>query len=107
MKDRGAASIYVATAGLLLALAGLGIAAHAMAVVAAAQARTAADLGALAGAARAALGSEPACERAGGIVAANDAVMTSCHLDGLDVTVTATVRGQSARARAGAVRADA
>ena len=106
MKDRGAASIYVATVGLLFALAGLEVAVHAMAVVAAAQARTAADLGALAGAARAALGTEQACERAGGIVAANDAVMTSCRLDGLDITVTATVRGQWATARAGAVRAD-
>ena len=106
MKDRGAASIYAATVGLLLALAGLGIAVHAMEVVAAAQARVAADLGALAGAARAALGAEQACERAGGIIAANGATMTSCHLEGLDIIVVAAVRGRSAIARAGPVRAD-
>ena len=99
MRERGAAAIYVATVGLLLALAGLGIAVHAMAVVAAAQARTAADLGALAGAARAALSPEQACERAGGIIAANDALMTSCHLDGLDITVTATSRWPGATRR--------
>ncbi|GIH11564.1 hypothetical protein Rhe02_96310 [Rhizocola hellebori] len=106
MKDRGAASIYVATVGLLLALAGLGVAVRAMEVVAAAQARAAADLGALAGAARAALGAEQACERAEVIVAANNATMTSCHLDGLEITVAATVRGQSAAARAGPVWAN-
>ena len=106
MKDRGAASIYVATVGLVLAFAGLGIAVRAMEVVAGAQARAAADLGALAGAARAALGAEQACERAGGIVADNNATMTSCHLDGLDITVAATFRGRSATARAGPVRAN-
>jgi secretion/DNA translocation related TadE-like protein len=106
MKDRGAASIYVATVGLMLALAGLGIAVRAMEVVAEAQARSAADLGALAGAARAALGAEQACERAGGIVTANEATMTSCHLEGLEITITATVRGRWATARAGPVRVD-
>ncbi len=106
MKDRGAASIYAATVGLVLALTGLGISVRAMQAVAAAQARVAADLGALAGASRVASGAEHACEQAGGIVVANGAAMSSCHLDGLDITVTATVRGQSATARAGAVRAD-
>jgi secretion/DNA translocation related TadE-like protein len=96
----------VATVGLLLALAGLGVAVHAMEAVAAAQARAAADLGALAGAGSAALGAERACERAGGIIEANQALMTSCHLQGLEITVAATVRGRSATARAGPVRAD-
>lgn len=104
MKDRGAATIYSATVGLMLALTGLGIAVTAMEAVAAAQARAAADLGALAGASRVASGAEHACERAGGIVTANGATMTSCHLDGLDITVTATVRGRSATARAGPLR---
>lgn len=106
MKDRGAASIYVATVGLMLALTGLGIAVRAVEVVAAAQARAAADLGALAGGGNAALGAEQACERAGGIIAANAARMTSCHLEGLEIVVAAMVRGRSATARAGPVRAD-
>lgn len=105
MKDRGAASIYSATVGLMLALTGLGIAVTAMEAVAAARARAAADLGALAGASRVASGAEHACEQAGGIVAANSGTMTSCHLDGFDIVVTATVAGHSATSRAGPVRA--
>jgi secretion/DNA translocation related TadE-like protein len=71
-------------------------------VVAAAQARTAADLGALAGAQWVALGE--GCPHATEIVEANDAQLVACRVDGLDLTVTVDVRGQTATARAGPIR---
>jgi secretion/DNA translocation related TadE-like protein len=102
-SDRGAATIYAAATGLVFVLAGLGVAMRAAAVVAAAQARAAADLGALAGAQWVSLGS--ACPHATDIVAANRAKVVSCRVIGLDLVVTAEVRGQTATARAGPVRA--
>ena len=104
MNDRGAASIYAVAIGLTLTLAGLAVAVHGTQLVAAAQARSAADLGALAGAMRAGAGVGIACVRAGEVISANGAVMRSCTVDGLDVLLTAEVRGRTAMARAGPVR---
>lgn len=104
MNDRGAASIYAAAVGLTLTLTGLAVAVRGTQLVAAAQARSAADLGALAGAMRAGAGAATACVWAGEVVSANGGVMRSCTVDGLDVLVTAEVRGRTATARAGPVR---
>jgi secretion/DNA translocation related TadE-like protein len=101
--ERGAATIYAAVTGLVLVLAGLGVAMRAAAVVAAAQARAAADLGALAGAQWVGLGD--ACPHATDIVTANGAKLVSCHVIGVDLVVTAEVRGRTAMARAGPARA--
>jgi secretion/DNA translocation related TadE-like protein len=101
-RDRGAATIYSLAVGLTLALTGLGIAMRASSVVAAAQARTAADLGALAGAQWVALGD--GCPHATDVANANGATLVACRVDGLDLIVTAQVRGQTATARAGPIR---
>ncbi len=113
-KDRGAASIWLLAAGLLLiAMSAVG-AAMGAATIARHQAQAAADLGALAGAARAAEGSVSACSRAAGIVAANGGRLVSCVLDGFELIVAVDVavrpirgiaRTAHAAARAGPVRA--
>ena len=111
-RDRGAASILVLAIGLVLVAAGVAGAAVGAARVGRHQARTAADLGALAGAARTVEGRVSACERAGQLVAANQARMTTCRLDGLKIVVEVQVtvtplpgltRYASAAARAGPV----
>ncbi|WP_250029180.1 Rv3654c family TadE-like protein [Paractinoplanes maris] len=91
MRDRGAATILVLAFGLLLTVAGLAAAAVGAARVGRHQARTAADLGALAGAAQTIFGQEHACARAQQFVIANQARMTSCVVEGLDITVRAEV----------------
>ncbi len=101
-RDRGAATIYALVVGLVLVLAGLGVALRAEVVVAAAQARIAADLGALAGASW--VGAGAACPHATEVVRANGAETVLCQVKGLDLTVMAQVRGQTATARAGPVR---
>jgi secretion/DNA translocation related TadE-like protein len=100
--ERGAATIYALATGLVLVLAGLGVAMRAAEVVAAAQARAAADLGALAGAQWVGLGT--GCPHATDIVTANGANLLSCRVSGIDLIVTAEVRGRTATARAGPVR---
>jgi secretion/DNA translocation related TadE-like protein len=111
-RDRGAASIFVLALGLVLVAAGVTGAAVGAARVGRHQARTAADLGALAGAARAVEGTAVACRRAGQLVHANKAHLTACRVDGLEIVVevrvTVTplpglVRYASAAARAGPV----
>jgi secretion/DNA translocation related TadE-like protein len=113
-RDRGSGTVWVLAAGLVLLLAGLAGAAVGAAHVARHRAQTAADLAALAGAAHAIEGSDPACARAAEIAAANGARVATCHLDGLDLTVTVEVsppavvgvgRPATATARAGPVRA--
>ena len=110
-EDRGSASLWllgVALAVLLLAgtvamAGGLLVARH--------RAQSAADLGALAGAARAAQGPGVACPAAERIVRANGGRLVACEVDGLDVLITVDVDGPagwgsvSARARAGPLRA--
>ena len=114
--DRGAASIFVLAVGLVLVAAGLAGAAVGAARVGRHEARTAADLGALAGAARAIEGSAAACARAAQLITANGARMTSCRVEGLEIVVAAEVpvipmpgltRQATAAARAGPITAPA
>lgn len=111
-RDRGGASIFVLAVGLVLVAAGLAGAAAGAARVGRHQARTAADLGALAGAARAVEGAEAACGRAAQLASANGARMVSCRLDGWEIVVVVQVgvtplpgltRTATAAARAGPV----
>ncbi len=110
-RDRGAATILVLAFGLFLAVAGVAAAGVGTARVGRHQARAAADLGALAGAAKAVYGPEVACARAGQFVAANHGRMASCVVDGLEIVVRAEVavpglgRHAVATARAGPVSA--
>jgi secretion/DNA translocation related TadE-like protein len=113
--DRGSASVWLLSAGLVLLTGGLAGAALGAAHTAQHRAQAAADLGALAGAARAVEGWPAACARATELVTANGGHLTGCELDGLDLTVTVEVvpappaglgRVATATARAGPVRAD-
>ncbi|MER7455658.1 Rv3654c family TadE-like protein [Micromonospora sp. NPDC126480] len=112
-RDRGGATILLLAVGIAFVVFGTAGAAVGAARVARQQAGVAADLGALAGAAHAALGAPTACATAGMIVAANGGRLVDCRLDGLDVLVTAEVvvaplpgltRIATARARAGPLR---
>ncbi|HLU33609.1 MAG TPA: Rv3654c family TadE-like protein [Natronosporangium sp.] len=114
-SDRGAASVWLLAAGLVLVAAGMVGATLGAAQVARHRAQSAADLGALAGAARALAGPAAACARAAEFIAHNDGRLTACTLDGLDLTVTASIPAApavlpgvaaTATARAGPVRAD-
>jgi secretion/DNA translocation related TadE-like protein len=115
-RDRGAASILVLAIGLVLVAAGMAGAAVGAARVGRHQARTAADLGALAGAARAVQGPAVACERARQLASANRARLVSCRLDGFEIVIEVRVtvtplpgltRYASAAARAGPLSAPA
>lgn len=89
--ERGSASLWLLTVGLvLLAVAGVGASAGA-ARVGRHQARVAADFGALAGAAHAVRDPAEACLRAAILVEANGGRLTSCTVDGLDVQVSVEV----------------
>jgi secretion/DNA translocation related TadE-like protein len=107
--DRGSASVLVLAIGLVLVAAGLAGAAVGTARVGRHQARVAADLGALAGAARAIYGEEMACREAGRYVDANGGRMTACSVAGLEIVVQVEVmlpalnRRASADSRAGPV----
>jgi secretion/DNA translocation related TadE-like protein len=113
-RDRGAATILVLAFGLFLTMAGVAAAGVGAARVGRHAARTAADLGALAGAARAIYGPEVACGWAERFVVANDGRMTSCVVEGMEIVVRAEVvvrgvprldRRAVATARAGPVYA--
>jgi secretion/DNA translocation related TadE-like protein len=100
--------------GLVLVLMGVAGAAVGAARVGRHRAQAAADLGALAGAARAIEGTGAACERAARFVAANGGRTASCEVSGLEIVVRAEVivtplpgltRIASAAARAGPVEA--
>ncbi|SDO90005.1 helicase/secretion neighborhood TadE-like protein [Nakamurella panacisegetis] len=106
-RDAGVATVFVAlVVGVLLVVAGLGIRLGGV-VIARERAETAADLGALAGAARALWGQGVACARAGSVVSGNGGLMVSCVVQGFDVLVEARVGtwggSASGRARAGPV----
>ena len=73
--------------GLVLVAGGVAAAAVGSARIARHQAEVAADLGALAGAARAIEGAESACAWARRFVVANRGRMTSCELEGLEIVV--------------------
>ena len=113
-RDRGAATIFVLSFGLVLVMLGVAAAAVAAARVGRHAARNAADLGALAGAAWVLYGQEAACGRAEQFVAANGGRMTSCVVADLEIVVRAEVvvrllpgveRQAGAAARAGPVYA--
>jgi secretion/DNA translocation related TadE-like protein len=113
-RDRGAATIFVTAIGLVLVLMGVAGAAVGAARVGRHRAQVAADLGALAGAARAVEGTGPACDRAARFVAVNGGRATSCEVSGLELVVRADTvvsplpgltRHATATARAGPVYA--
>jgi secretion/DNA translocation related TadE-like protein len=112
--DRGAATIFVLAIGLVLVSAGVAGAAVGSARIGRHRAQAAADLGALAGAARAVEGTEAACRQAARFVNANSVQMTSCEVRGLEIVVRTNVtiapmpglsRHAQAAARAGPVYA--
>jgi secretion/DNA translocation related TadE-like protein len=115
-RDRGAATVFVVAVGLVLVLVGVAGAAVGAARVGRHRAQAAADLGALAGAARAIEGTEAACARASRFVAVNGGRATSCVVSGLEIVVRAEVtvrplpgltRQATAAARAGPIYAAA
>ncbi|NUT32196.1 MAG: flp pilus-assembly TadE/G-like family protein [Hamadaea sp.] len=110
-RDAGSATIWVLAAGLLLVLFALATAQVGSAVTARRQAQVAADLGALAGAARAIEGAAVACSRARDFIRANGGELGACRLDGLDLVVSAAVGTRfgtaTAAARAGPLIAPA
>jgi secretion/DNA translocation related TadE-like protein len=100
--------------GLVLVLMGVAGVAVGAARVGRHRAQAAADLGALAGAARAIEGTGPACERAARFVAVNGGRATSCEVSGLEIVVRTEVtvtplpgltRHAAAAARAGPIYA--
>jgi secretion/DNA translocation related TadE-like protein len=112
VPDRGSASIWLLAVGLVLVAMGVAGAAIGAATVARHRAQAAADLGALAGAARALDGPAAACGRATEIAGANGGRVVDCLLDGFDLILTVEVsvtpvppvtRTASASARAGPV----
>jgi secretion/DNA translocation related TadE-like protein len=113
-KDGGAATIFVLATGLVIVLMGVAGAAVGAARIGRHRAQAAADLGALAGAARAIEGTAAACERAGRFVVVNGGRATSCEVTGLEIVVRTEVivtplpgvtRHATAAARAGPVYA--
>ncbi|MEU4565736.1 Rv3654c family TadE-like protein [Micromonospora sp. NPDC023956] len=92
--DRGGASVLLLAVGLVVLLVGLFGTAVGAARTARQQARVAADFAALAGAGTSLRGAEAACQRAAELAAANGARLVRCHLDGLDVQVTAEVTAE-------------
>jgi len=99
----GVAMAVMLLAGAVMMAGGFVVARH--------RAETAADLGALAGARQVAAGEAVACAEAARIVRANGGALAACHVDGLDLVITARVAGPSgwgaarASARAGPERA--
>ncbi|MET8319149.1 Rv3654c family TadE-like protein [Micromonospora sp. NPDC005189] len=111
--ERGGATVLLLAIGLVFVLFGTFGAAIAAAGMAGQRAAVAADLGALAGAARALDGGAMACASAADIAGRNGGRLVGCRLDGLDVLVTVEVvftplpgltRVASSTARAGPVR---
>ncbi|MBM0275605.1 Rv3654c family TadE-like protein [Micromonospora tarensis] len=111
--ERGGATLLLLALGLGFVLFGTFGAAIAAAGLAGQRAAVAADLGALAGAARAFDGDAMACASASDIAGRNAGRLVGCHLDGLDVLVTVEVaftplpglhRVATSTARAGPVR---
>ena len=105
--DRGAATLWVLSAGLITVLIGLTVAAAGAAIVARHRAQAAADLAALAAAAMAVEGESAACGLAAHIADANGARLTNCQVEGWDVEVTAEVIPAGVAAFAGHASASA
>lgn len=87
--DTGSATILMLALMAAVLLVGALDAVWGSAVVARHRVESAADFGALAGAVHAVEGEGPACAAAARIVAANHARQSSCHVEGLHVTVEA------------------
>jgi secretion/DNA translocation related TadE-like protein len=110
-SDRGSASLWLLGVALAVVLLAGAVTVAGGLLVARHRAQAAADLGALAGAARAFEGQAAACSAAARIAAANGASVTACRVEGLDVVLTVRVEGPKgwgaaeASARAGPVRA--
>ncbi|MFG2047587.1 Rv3654c family TadE-like protein [Micromonospora sp. NPDC048935] len=111
--QRGGATVLVLAIGLVFVLFGMFGAAIAAAGMAGQRAMVAADLGALAGAAKALDGDTMVCASAADIVGRNTGRLVGCRVDGLDVLVTVEVaftplpgltRVATSTARAGPVR---
>lgn len=111
--QRGSASLWLLTVGLVLVLVGSAGAFVAAAHLARHRAGTAADLAALAGAARIFDGPEAACARATELTMLNHGRLVRCVTEGLEIQVTVEVpvvgppgtgRVATAHARAGPVR---
>ncbi|MDG4763391.1 flp pilus-assembly TadE/G-like family protein [Solwaraspora sp. WMMD406] len=111
--QRGSASLWLLTVGLVVVLAGAAGAFVAAAHLARHQAGTAADLAALAGAARIFDGPTAACARATELAMLNHGRLVRCVTHGLEITVTVEVpvvgppgtdRVATAYARAGPVQ---
>lgn len=109
--DRGLATVTACIGALaVISVLGLGLRVGS-ATIARQRAETAADLGALAGAARAVSGEAAGCARAESITRANHARMVECRLAGLDlmvqvesaVAMAGIGAAAQARARAGPV----
>jgi secretion/DNA translocation related TadE-like protein len=103
-SDRGSATIVGLAVGVAVLFTGLAVVKSAADVISRAKARSAADLAALAGAGWARAGQDVACARAAEFATANNAVMVSCVLEGLDLELAVEVKGVRAVARAGPVR---
>lgn len=86
-RDRGAASIFVLAVGLVLVVAGLAGAAVGATRLGRHRAQVAADLGALAGDAKAIHGEQTACARAAQFATANGARTTACTVTGLEIVL--------------------
>ena len=108
--DEGSGSVWMLGIGAALLVLLVAVATAGGVVVARHRAETAADLGALAGAARAVDGTQAACATADRIVTANGGSLVSCRVEALDLIITAEVRGPRgwgtarASARAGPAR---
>lgn len=105
-RDRGSATVWVLSAGLVFVVVAIAIAAIMAATVARHRAQSAADLAALGAALRAWDGPAAACDRAAELAAGNGATLVSCRVEGLDAIVTVEVV-PSGFAGLGAARASA
>ena len=109
-SDGGSGTIWMLGVGLAVLAFSLAGATAGGALVDRHRAETAADLGALAGAARAVDGQQAACGEAERIIVANGGRLAACRVEALDVIVTVTVDGHrgwgtaKASARAGPAR---
>jgi secretion/DNA translocation related TadE-like protein len=100
--DRGSTTIVTAVITCFLATAVMVAVAIIGNTIASHQARNASDLAAIAGA-HAVFRGDNACDKAGDVARANGGVMTRCHVEGADVTVTVDVGPSSAVSKAGPV----
>ena len=99
-RQRGGATVLLLAMGLVFVVFGTFGAAIVAAGMASQRAAVAADLGALAGAARALDGDTAACASALlDLAGRNDGRLVGCHLDGLDVLVTVEVAFSAATTR--------